>query len=689
MYLLVENFNQGIDTRKMLLTTKAGSLITCTNAHITRGGEIEKRKAFVNFASLPAGTFGMQSTAGNLYFFGSQASPAMPTGTNYQQLLHPAAANMNRVLYSENFNGKIYVIAGFEDGSIYHYYNGSRVTSWDGIYASVADKSGVASSFALLIDQEAPFSATSLGDTVTISAVNAGVPFGISKSTINGGVNPDQDIVLTNTVANVPGVDEVLAVGSFSINGGTAGAGNQITSVKVNAVTVTSAAVLWATSNEATATAVAANITAFASSPKYTAVAVGTTVYITASAGTGATPNGFVVLPTPGGTVTVTNIVNMAGGVTAVTPVAEVYTAQIVGTFEAADIFSITLTVDSLSYNSTFTVSGSASGMGRSVKTFKSKMYSTTRSLLYFCEINDPTAWNTNIHGSGFINITNEDAGSEDLSGMGIYQGKLAVFSRRAVQIWNMDADPTQNIQSQILNNIGTIAPKSIVSFGDVDVFFLADSGVRSLKARDASNSATVSDIGTNIDTLIAADLSTLAESVKAAAVGIVEPTDGRYWLAVGTKIYVYSYFATPGISAWSTYEPGFTISDFAYASGRLYARSGDTVYVYGGVNGTTYDDCRVEVVLPYMDGGKPAHRKTLKAFDISCEGTWEVRIGMDNTRPDAKDIISTITGSSWEVGCQLANGIGTHIGVQLISESQGYARIGNFAAHFTINDAS
>ena len=71
MYLLVENFNQGLDTRRMLLTSKAGSLQVLKNAHITRGGEIEKRKAFVPYATLPVGTFGLQAATDTLYTFGS------------------------------------------------------------------------------------------------------------------------------------------------------------------------------------------------------------------------------------------------------------------------------------------------------------------------------------------------------------------------------------------------------------------------------------------------------------------------------------------------------------------------------------------------------------------------------------------------------------------------------------------
>jgi hypothetical protein len=286
--------------------------------------------------------------------------------------------------------------------------------------------------------------------------------------------------------------------------------------------------------------------------------------------------------------------------------------------------------------------------------------------------------------------MSNQDNGFEDLQGIGVYIGKLAILSRRAVQIWSMDPDPTKNVFTQILKNIGTFAPKSVTNFGDMDVFFLSDTGVRSLRARDASNSATVSDVGTNIDTLISSDLLSLDDTTKSEAVGIIEPKDGRYWLAVGPKIYVYSYFPTPGISAWSTYEPGFSVSHFSYANGRVYARSGNTVYLYGGASGSQYDNSQVEVILPYLDAGKPAHVKSLQAIDVTCEGTWDVFVGCDTTVPDTRDHVATVNQSTFDLARIQATGMGTHIGVRLVTGStySGAAKIGNFASHFEINEA-
>jgi len=680
MYLLVEDFKQGLDTRRMFLTSKAGSLQKLKNAHITRGGEIEKRLAFANHATIPTGTFGLQAAGGSLYVFGSAAQPSgFPANLNYQRLQHPSGQAMTELVFSETFNGKIYAIAKYADGSLYHFFNGTRVTAWETIALAVGDNSAVAAALASQIEASAPFTAYSTGAVITITNVVPNQAFTFSGTAINGGTTNDQSISFSTVQAPAAAVS---ATGSLTVSASSTS--GSITAVTVNGVNLLSGTVTGTSTTSATAVAIASSINSGSSG--YTATAPSSVVTITAPAG--AAPNGYTITATTAGTgVTIGSFVAFSGGVDAKP---QITTATVGGTFEPNDAFTLTLSVSAITFSQTFQLASSASGVGTNARTFGNKMYSTTRSLLYFSEISDPTKFATNVNGSGFINLSNQDSGFEDLQALGIYQGKLAVFSRRAVQIWTMDADPTKNVSSQTLKNIGTFAPRSVTNFGDIDVFFLSDTGVRSLRARDASNAATVSDVGTNIDTLIQSDLLALPEATRNAAVGIIEPIDGRYWLSVGSKIYVYSFFPSANIAAWSTYEPGFTISNFAYANGRIYARSGNTVYLYGGASGSQYDNSQVEVILPYLDAGKPAHTKTLQAIDLTCEGTWEVFVGCDSTVPDARDHVATVNRSTFDLARMQAAGMGTHIGVRLVTSASysGAAKIGNFASHFDINDA-
>lgn len=70
----ISDFRFGIDARKFYLSSPAGSLTSLINAHITEGGEIEKRKAFVNVpvpAPYTSVTFGLQPSSDGIYLFGS------------------------------------------------------------------------------------------------------------------------------------------------------------------------------------------------------------------------------------------------------------------------------------------------------------------------------------------------------------------------------------------------------------------------------------------------------------------------------------------------------------------------------------------------------------------------------------------------------------------------------------------
>lgn len=686
-YLLIEDFKGGLDSRRGRFTAKAGTLYNLVNAHISRGGEIEKRKAFVPYAQLPKGkTFGLQAANSILYTFGSEGAPLVPAGVNYQQLVSPSGAAMTALLAAENFNGAIYTVAKFADGSIYHFYGGVRVTTWDSIVTTVADNDGVAAGFALSISSDENFTATSLGPVVTITERNPNIPFTILTTVAAGGAGvPSISSALIQ--AGHGEIFETLATGSFAVTGGTSSPGvNHVTSVTVNGVEVLGASVDWASSNATTATLLATQINAFAASttPQYTASASGSVVTIKAVAGSGSTPNGYVVATTNGGTVTTGNFNPFAGGVSAANAAPQISTITIGGTFDIGNTYTATLTISVIHYAATYFISGESAGIGTIVKTFGSKMYAEASSLLYFSQINDPTQWAiTQTNGSGFINMSNQDSGSEVLTGMGEYQGKMAIFSRRAIQMWSLDADPTKNAKIQTLTNIGTYAPRSVISYGDLNLFFLSDIGIRSLIPRDASGNATVSDVGTNVDTILQANIVGLTPAQLANSVGIIEPTDGRYWLAIGPLIYVYSYFAAASISAWSLYDPGFNIDFMVYSSGSIYVRAGDNIYVYGGTNGTTYDASPVTVEFPFLDGGKPGNIKTLRKIDAAVDGTWNIFCGGDPRNPEAKDLIGTIDGITYNELSLEAAGMSTHFGVKMTSTFNGYCRIGNFAFHF------
>jgi hypothetical protein len=674
-YSVIENFSSGVDRSRPIYALPAGTLWECINAHISRGGDIEKRKAFVAKYELPSGqTIGMASTSSKIVVFGSGPIPSgMPSGVTYQRLRHPDGVTaMTELVSYDLFDGKIYAVAKFSDGRSYHYYDGEIVTDWYSgtVRADMANNAGIAEHLRSLFDDSDDLVATRTDETITIEKAATGT-FSLSVSTENGGNIDDQELTASRIVV---GKEEVLAKVNITITGGTYNPGvDRISALTINGVGIISGPIDWQSSNENFAFLLAEDINSQASVPDYTAVANGATVTITASAGTGATPNGYLVSATVGGTVTLSNGGIMAGGVTGTK---EKWEVVVSGTFEVGDKYDIY--INDLTH---FGFGGNPVGNASVVKTHKRKIYTAVDSVLYFGGVDTARNWNVDEDpGAGFANVANHNAGSDSVTGLAIYQDKLAIFARRVIQIWFVSDDASANSPVQIITETGTRSPRSVRGFGDLDVFYLADTGIRSLRARDTTNTAGVQDVGTPIDPLVADWVDTLSETDVANAVSVVEPRDGRFWIAIGSRIFVFTYFPTKRISAWTWYEPGFRVDHFATQADRVYARSGDTIYLYGGDDNQQYDNSRVTVVVPYLDLKKPATGKQVNGFDIASQGVWDVTL-----LADPNDINQTVTIGEMEgvtYSSENTGGIGhfTHIGFRLTNEQEGYSSLSNIS---------
>lgn len=322
-------------------------------------------------------------------------------------------------------------------------------------------------------------------------------------------------------------------------------------------------------------------------------------------------------------------------------------------------------------------------GYGSIAKTHRRKVYSPVGSILWFSELDVGNVFDTAESGSGFQNMSNHHSGSDVVRAMTTYNELLAIMSRRVIQIWDMQDDDANNAPFQTLTETGTRSPRSVQGFGDVDAFYLSDSGVRSLRARSGTNLAGVNDVGTPIDPLIREYIGTLTDAQVEDACSTVEPVDGRYWLALGGRIFVFSYFPTKKISAWSWYEPGFDITDLVTLNDRVYARAGDVIYLYGGASNDSYgSDYDVTAALPFLSGGKPGTFKNLNGMDLASTGTWNCKVLVDPNDEAQYIDVGDLQGVTW-----FDDGIGvpghcTHISPVLVHRGAGQASVSQIGIH-------
>lgn len=818
-YTFVEDFRGGLDTRRSIVAGVPGTLVALNNAHITRGGEIEKRKSFVSTYTLPAGTLDLAAAASSLYVFGHAADPGVPSGVTYHRLQHPdAGRTLSKVLDWDVFDGKMYAIGQFDDGSIHHFYDGARVVDWDeGVVRSgMSDTDGIAEHLKNLIDASDDYTATRSGSVITVTGVSED-DFAVETFAENvAGGTDDQTLTATVVRSAVAGAPEVLptctiqitggtanvaAIGSWQITGGSAGAGNEITSIPVGScdmlagtpvpwntshaqtaadlaaalnarynkptgpgsgcglppptgwieegqfyadgaycyfkmtfaqgaggnggtstpvvggtVTVTTTAasggvgpnnilgtslqgsgglksstIYWTSSDEVTAAKLADAINAAnaGGDHDYTASVVTDTVTITAPVGTGSRDNGKSLTVSVQGSVT-RSLTAMSGGVDAVSGQTKQVEITVGGTFEAGDRFGVRLG------DVIFGQIAKPSPRGTVCLTHKNKMYSAAGSLLHFSGVDAPAGWNRDTTdpdadvGAGFINMASQSRGSETLTALGIYQGTMAVFARRNIQIWSMDTDPDLNAFIKALENTGTRSPQSVLSFGDNDTYYLDSSGIRSLRPRDSSGSAFTADVGSPIDPLVQGDLADLTDAEIEAAVSIIEPADDRYWLAAGSKVYVLSYFPDAKISAWSTYDLPGDHDGVVVVDDSVYVRVGNTIYLYGGADGATYDSSAVTVTLPYLTAGRPDTEKEIYAFGMAATNTWRVDI-LTDPRNTARSVrVGDIDGTTYPEGMKDGfNHRTTHFAPKLVCTAAGAATISNLVVHYQMNEAA
>jgi hypothetical protein len=566
---IIDNFRRGVDTRRSSWSQEAGTLSLGRDVHVTPGGDIETRKAFVPIVSLP-GTFGLAALAGRLQVFGSAASAplALPANFDYTQLTHPTGAAMTRVLDVEPFDGANYVIAQYGD-DVRHFYAGQRVKDWD------------------------------------------------------------TDVCRYR----------------FKVTGGSAGAGNKVSGITVNAVQILGADVLWATSNEATAAAIAAQVNTYASVPNYTA-------YV---------PDGSaeVVLVSPDTTA--------AGQAVVVTAAGDV-------------------TVEAISGNGRMEAPVDP---GLSVRTAGEKVYITSGPNLAYSGVAQPTNFSVNSAGGGFTNMSTHSSGAEELIGTELFYEDLLIFAKDASQRWHVEADDTQNQRLQTFRGVGMLGSRAAVSHLDGMAFFLDRTGLRAVQTKDSSGRSTARGVSKQIDRELVAHLQSLAPSVAARALLVTEPEEDRVWVIVGERIYVRSWFPDDGVAAWTEYAPGFVIDDAAIVDGRLYARSGDQVYLYGGPNNDEYYGGPCEVHLPFANFRAPATLKGLRGLDLGLVGEWKVYVAynlddMDQARLEAIVKGPTFPRPSIPVAVQ-----DSHISLRLVHEEASRGVIDSVVFHYKADEAS
>jgi hypothetical protein len=469
------------------------------------------------------------------------------------------------------------------------------------------------------------------------------------------------------------------------------GSRNSISSIKIDSLEILGVEKFWLTSNGQLMQDVADQINSFQN--VYDASVQESMINIKHVAG-GSPQNGKQMVVVKNGSVTVSTFSVLTGGVSSEGALPQKNTI-IIGASASEPVgkgtrFEInTKYADDLIYK-THCASDITGIIPTFALVFKSKMHMTAGASVFFSALNDPMDWDPQMAGAGYVNFSENFSTKYDIVSIAPYKAQLAVFGQNNIQIWGWDPNPELNSQQQVLANTGAIAAGSIAQLGDIDVFYVSSSGIRSLKARDATDSAMSSDVGTQIDTLIESEIEIDGPDYQVSS--LIEPNSGRYMMSINDKIYVLSQFTGSQIQSWSTYEPGFgNIEKMVSNNTDVYMRcESGKIYILSRTNYTSFEDPNVTTVqMPYLDGEKPAHTKTFTGVDATITGSWQVFAGTNTSNTLVRELIATINSPTFEIGRIPLVGLGTHMGVLMISPASNQpATIANLMIHYRLDKA-
>lgn len=574
----------------------------------------------------------------------------------------------------------------------------TEINTGTGTHSVTATRSGAVITLTLAdVPYNKTITVTEAGDVTTTNTdfTNGTIDEGISSSVVE---------------AYTADEDEVRGTVEFTIDGGTENAGtNKITGITYTdgaaSATILTADVDWTASHEQTAEKVAVAIMAEFSSHGWLATVDGAKVILhfnidgeDGDSFDGSTPSTSNLTVSVAGDVTVTkSIPSPNPDATAPSygrPKITKHTLS--GSADALDQFTITLS--GTAYKTTVR----ASSMPTSCYADFDRVFGTAADLILYCKFNDPTDWTdgTATTGAGNFRVYQFATKIER------YGSRAAIFGPNKISLYTLDTDPANFSRDEVLENTGTVAPRSVVPYGNNDVFYLDRRGIRSLRARDGYNEAFADDIGLAIDSVISNLVDTSNDEVIARARGLINPEDGRYWLSIGTKVYVFTTYLGSGIRAWTdfSFSADSDILDMAAAYGRVHVLTSDRVYIYGGFDGDLYPYADkymdtdgdgvgsstsipgsqiVTVETPFLSAEDPAGRKVITGFDIACTGTWTVEILTDPNDETVKETIGTFNGSTYSEPLIVQHGFTSQVAFKLTCSHAGNASVSMMSLHY------
>lgn len=153
----------------------------------------------------------------------------------------------------------------------------------------------------------------------------------------------------------------------------------------------------------------------------------------------------------------------------------------------------------------------------------------TGQNIIAYSALLDETHWST---GAGEINVLGTAGavatGYDELVAISSFDGFLVAFLRNSIVIYDSPEAPSSLVIEQIIQGIGCLARDSVQQVGD-DIYFLSDTGVRSLKqVVFTANRVELKETSKIVRRDLVEDMTGgVASKIRSS----YDPREGQYWL--------------------------------------------------------------------------------------------------------------------------------------------------------------
>jgi hypothetical protein len=201
-------------------------------------------------------------------------------------------------------------------------------------------------------------------------------------------------------------------------------------------------------------------------------------------------------------------------------------------------------------------------------------------------------AWTGGTAGSVNIEkvLTN---GTDTITALAAFNGYLIIFCRRSIIIYNgAQNDPTTNLSLvEVIDGVGCISRDTVQDVG-TDIFFLSDSGVKSLARVIQEKSNPIFDISRNVKNDLITDIATNGndDNIKS----VYSDADGFYLLSLPSRKLIYCFDVKSRLQDGSCKVTTWTIAPISFCATsdrKLYFSRTGYIAQYSGAsdNGTAY----------------------------------------------------------------------------------------------------